>query len=520
MQRLNHTLAPLWADARRNQTADDDRRHHEHVAALIYNAAALPQQDIPAHLHEGGPAQLRHVDNDDIARLRLGKSIALATRLLLCGGAGNQRLSIAASDGASMARLLGVRRARLHGALPSTSETAAIGVLGAGGACNEHAAVAFELARATGHAAGKFFNSEEDHTVVILCPALGERAVVIDGWTTFPNSCLRADSAFVQATPNEQHAQGQPLSPDFNLITIDRVHAALQQQFGPAPIMQALLDDFNLQRLLRNPGDVTLLPPSRPGQPETYQPTPVSDALLENAANQIGSLPFRSIRVTLADARGNALPRTRERDVARQRLEQETLANSDGMIPQIAQLARFRALRTPDRRASVALPATAAVAVDATTQARIALSMHATARSTVRDIRLPSRNILYRTDSGDTFSTTTAPPELIAQAQHGVDVANARNFPVSYIHDGKARLNNVMTNLEQCVQQRPATRLVIESQRTLLDLLDTELAQLPVGQQADMLLHIDAMQLRLHPDTRLQAANLLASHYSRLGSGA
>ncbi len=107
MQRLNTTLVPLWNAARQNLTEADHAEHRRQVNALLADADHTRNDTIPAHLHRAGPQRLRPVDADDIARLRLGRSLALATRSLLSEGAGNQRLPVAASQGDAMATMIG-----------------------------------------------------------------------------------------------------------------------------------------------------------------------------------------------------------------------------------------------------------------------------------------------------------------------------------------------------------------------------------------------------------------------------
>jgi hypothetical protein len=506
MQRLNTHLAPLWADAHRQSTPDDIRQHQERVDTLLHDADNTLQHPIPEHLHRGGNLQIRQVTTDDIARLRLGRAIALATRALLPDGPGNQRLALAATHGLSLARMLGARRTKPHTEdhVDSAAETAGLSVLARGGACGEHAALALELARATGNDAC-LLNNTDDHSIVMLAPHLGQHAVVIDGWTTFPGSCLSADSTFIQAGAILPDTGAPAERTPFNLVTIERLRSRLEEELGPEPVMNAILED-------RMSADFSPFP--GPDFDEQGQQNS-AESLLHNAASMLGSMPISELRLRQSDLAGNQRQTPVVDANVRQHLQGVAASTSDQLMPMVTQLARLRALQSPARRATVAVPITVTATLVGNIQGHIRLGLRAIAQPTVRDERLPSANILYCDEAGATFSTTTAPQQIIDDAQRGLDNAEILNFPDSFRAKNTVQARYALTRLQHYAS-RPSSALVVQLQRAALEVIDVNLPHMPIQDQGDMLLQLECAQLALQADEQQLARDMLARHYARV----
>ncbi|MEB0136066.1 hypothetical protein QN362_12060 [Actimicrobium sp. CCC2.4] len=508
MQRLNSHLAPLWVETHQQQRPENVRQHHDRVEELIDEANSQPQLPIPAHLHHAGHQQVIHATSGDIALLRLGRAIALATRALLPDGPGNQRLALAATNGTCMARMLGARRttppAYGYPASETTEITAELSVLAAGGACAEHAAVALELALSTGNTA-RIYSSADDHSFVMLAPERGIHAVVIDGWTTFPTSCLSADSTFFRNSVIVPQADRPPGAIPFNLHTIERLRHRLEEALGPEPILQAILQDRVAVNYLPFP------------DPASDAPVPRNAGafLLQDAASMIGSAPIREVTLRQSNLAGNQRPRYVTDNAVRQHLYAVATNASHALMPMVAQLARLRAMQSPLRRGTVRFPMDCVVPLGGTMQGHIQLTLRAVAQATVRDARLPSANILYCDDTGATFSTTTAPQALIDAAQQGLDNAETLDFPDGFRDQKPEDTRFALARLQHAASQ-PVVALTADLQHTALEIIDVNLPALPIDEQADVLLQLDGAQLTLQPAQRQVARNILDRHYARL----
>ncbi|GAA4012878.1 hypothetical protein [Actimicrobium antarcticum] len=471
MQRLNTILAPIWTEAYRNQTDADRQTHQERLMALHEEARNTPLQAIPAALHEAGEAQVRTVSPDTIARLEQGRSLALATRRLLPRGPANQRLAMTGSRGTNWLNVGGIRKITLPGSAHQQS-TAAIGVLGNAGQCSEHTAVAFALAAALDLPVEVVVN-DDDHQVLLLSPEQGQNAVVVDAWTTFPSSCLKADSAFTDAVVQQRHQPGTIAPPStFNLVTIDTVRAALEEQLGEMPIERARLVDF-LAEYRDVQGDRGL-------EGQAANAAPHVNAVYTEAANTIATVAKCTYKVGSMDLR----IRQEVVGIASQRT---TVTVSD-----LRKAANLAAHTSPRRQAIKEANWRDTLTIASGERVRVEVAMRVKALPLLRDIRLPSKNILYRADDGSEFSTTRAPQDLIDSAAAAVEEAQRMNFPAGFV---QSPASIVATTLESMEQQRglPTTSAMLATQNQRLSTIEIQLSQLSANERDDTLVRFSTL---------------------------
>jgi hypothetical protein len=420
MQRLNATLAPLWQAARQNQTEADHIEHRYQVNQLLHDAANLHKEIIPEHLHCAGPERIRHVGADDIARLRLGHSLALATRRLLCGGAGNQQLPVAASQGDAMANLFGIREGALQG-IGLSDALPALAVVAQGGACNEHFSVAFELARTLDLPVATVAN-DQDHGALVLHPELGDKAVIVDAWTTFPGSCLMDDSAFTMTNTLQVHRPGTGYTSNLNLPMVQRLRQQLESTLGPEPIMHAMLEQSEYNAPEKFDGLVTA----------DQRRRRLSQVLLQDCANAISDTAKR--RIVFHKPRQESLARVfRDRGSPQRReLTRRVQLASAPALNALKASVNQEALHAPDRRATRQCTSTGSVAITPFENIAFTAEITASAVPSLFDKRLPSENIRYMANDGSHFSTITAPRWIIKAAEEGVIASEALNFPDGY----------------------------------------------------------------------------------------
>lgn len=421
MQHFNTVLAPIWQAAHQNQTDADRREHRRQVDALLHKSATVAKKIIPEHLHRAGPEQRRHVSGADIVRLKLGRALALATRALLPAGAGNQFLAVAATAGNCQLNNVGVRNIAPPG-IALTEALARMAVIGEGGSCDEHFSVAFELARSLDLPAVTVANAD-DHGALVLYPELGDHAVVVDAWTTFPGSCLKRDSGFTQVVAQfEHHRPGAPAADQLNLVTTGTIRARLEEQLGKAALQRAQREDY----LATNPEKFTGL--TSPRQLNDR----LSDLLLRVSANNIDSAPRRKITITnLLNDRGEG-PFADTGSAACEEVARRATASTAPMLDALQETAHDAARRSPTRQAIQQRYWTTTMVIDRINIAKVDVEMTATARPVLRDERLASRNILYVGDDGSRMSTTVAPQHLIDVAARGWHRARRLNFPDGY----------------------------------------------------------------------------------------
>ncbi|EGF31967.1 hypothetical protein IMCC9480_3134 [Oxalobacteraceae bacterium IMCC9480] len=417
MQKLNATLAPLWAAAQQNQNDADHRRQ---VDKLLDNAGKVSKNIIPEHLHQAGPERIRKVDAGDIARLRLGRSLALATRQLLRGGPGNQRLAVAASRGDCMTSTLGARDAALNG-LRQYDALPTLAVLAQTGACDEHVSVAFELARALELPLSTMAN-DDNHSALVLHPELGPRAVVVDAWSTFPTSCLMEDSTFTEAIVMRRHQPGAASPGHLNLAIVRQLRGQLEQALGPLPILRARQQEYADNR-----------PQEFAGLTSTRQIRDrLSELTLRDAATAISCEAKRRI---IATDLLHGLNDSRFSDHSHpvwQQVQQRAQTATAPLLNALREATREEAAHSVQRRARRQMGWTGTMAITLDDIAKVDVEMTATALPALRDERLPSGNILYKADDGSRFSTTVAPQWIIDAAAKGWRASETLHFPDGY----------------------------------------------------------------------------------------
>jgi hypothetical protein len=420
MQRLNTTLVPLWNAARQNLTEADHAEHRRQVNALLADADQTRNDTIPAHLHRAGPPQRRQVDADDIARLRLGRSLALATRSLLSDGAGNQQLPVAASQGDAMATMVGIREATLQG-LGQRAALPAIAVLAQGGACSEHSSVAFELARTLDLPVTVARNAN-DHGVLVLHPELGNKAVVVDAWTTFPGSCLMEDSTFTQTTTLQHHQPGMTHVSNLNLPMVHRLREQLGSALGPKPILDAMLEEYESSHLHEFDGLTTA----------HQRRVRLSELTLRESAESFTSTAKRHI-IFARLQRGHSDNFFHDPHSQRwQELQHQARIATTPLLIALQTEVREAARHSVQRNATGQRNWSGRITVPPDEVVEVQVEMAARAWPALCDVRLPSDNILYAAADGSRFSTTAAPAQIIAAATEGVIASEALNFPDGY----------------------------------------------------------------------------------------
>lgn len=420
MQRLNSTLAPLWLAAQHNQTDADRTEHRRQVHQLLSDADHAHNENIPAHLHRAGPQQRRPVGADDIARLRLGRSLALATRSLLSEGAGNQQLPVAASQGDARATMIGVREATLQG-LGQRAALPAVAVLAQGGACSEHATVAFELASSLDLPVALVTNTD-DHGVLVLHPELGNKAVVVDAWTTFPGSCLIADTDFMDTRAVRHHQPGMAYVSHLNLPMVQRLSEQLDSILGPKPILNAVLEEFEASHLSEFDGLTTA----------HQRRVRLSDLALRESAESVTHATTRETRfIAPAPEPNNSIfrnPSHPQWQALRALAQKISAPTCEALQVEVCDEARH----APQRSATRQRHWTGRIGVFPGELVQVDVAMTVRAWPGLRDTRLLSNNLCYIGDDGSRFSTTAAPAQIIAAATEGVIASETLNFPDGY----------------------------------------------------------------------------------------
>lgn len=512
MQRLNTVLDPLWTAARRNQDQTDVELHAERVDALIDRATAAPLLPAPPQLHDAGEVVTREVSATDIANLRIGRSIALATRTLLKKGAGNQRLAIAASDGDSQMTARGIRMVSVNNT--AARHLASLAVLGGAGQCAEHVRVAVALARQRHVSAVSISAKDDDHGAALLMPERGQQAVVVDAWTTIPTSCLKADSQFADTYVNTD-ASGSPVPRMFNLNSLDRLRDDLTQRLGPAPIQQAMQEDFITQRNAEFKLDPT---------PRWVSNLP--DAVFHEAANYISDEASRPVTIRKIGADGVEQPYAHIGTATFSELHAKAITDSKPLLDWMRYQAHKQAVHVPQHAVTLRRTHTDQLTGSTGVQAGVSVALRVTRRPFLRDVRLPSKNILYRCASGESFSTIDTEQSVIDTGLRGLQRAQQVGLPERFIADvapapdmTTALALYALHRLQQHRHRAPSLHRR-KAEQADLQLLEEVLPHLPQSEFDSAMKRFSTLLPELHPALIADGARLWKTHWTRITDGA
>ena len=515
MQRLKTVLGPLWIDAHNNQTQADVDQHRARVQALIDQVVNARLRPAPPQLHNAGEAVRKEVTSTDIDNLRRGRSIALATRALLKKGAGNQRLAIAATNGDSAATAYGIRSIR-KSAVPGDTRhyLAALTVLGGAGQCEEHMWVAIALARQRHISAVCISAKEVDHCAALLMPERGQKAIVVDGWTTIPSSCLKADSVFADVYTSPE-ASTRPAPRMFNLVTLDAMRERLSHQLGPEPIKQAMQHDFIRQR------NATYQDQPRPRWVST-----LPEAIYHEAANHVSDISSHPVSIRKIGPDGREQPYADISPESFAELHAKALTDSRPLLNWLRYRACKQAARPPQHSVTLRHTHTDLLTARNGEQARVSVALTVTQKPYVHDVRLPSKNILYRASDDNIFSTIDTEQSVIETGLLGLARAQQIGFPERFIapvapppNTTIALADYALRRLQQYQHHAPLSHQCVTTHADL-QLLDEALAHLPQTAFDNVMKRFATLLPELHPAQIAEGARLWKNHWSRITDAA